>query len=215
MIIGLTGTCCTGKNYVARILNEKGLPVLDVDKQGHEALEAEKDAVCARFGKDILNADGTVNRKLLGEKVFGKPAELAVLENIVHPAVNRMTSRWIEAQNHKPCVINAALLHRSTTFQSLDAVILVEAPFFTRLLRARGRDHLPWVVLLKRFRSQKEFKSQYLSGDTDIYKVENRGYFSFGAAKRRAGLENRIDVILSRLGIQESGSRIRHSGTVS
>jgi dephospho-CoA kinase len=201
MIIGLTGTCCAGKNYIAGLLKNRGLPVLDVDKQGHEALETEKKAVLARFGGDILNSDGTVNRKLLGERVFGNPAELAALEGIVHPAVNRLTGQWIEAQNGRPCVINAALLHRSYIFQNLDAVILVEAPFLTRLFRARRRDRLPWAVLLKRFRSQKEFKSQYLSKNTDIYRVENRGYFSFGAGKRQARLEHRIGLILSRLGI--------------
>jgi dephospho-CoA kinase len=99
-------------------------------------------------------------------------------------------------------VINAALLHRSLAFQNLDAVILVEAPYITRLLRARRRDRLPWAVLFKRFRSQKKFTSQYLSKKTDIYRVENRGYFSFGAERRQAALKNRIDSILSRLGIR-------------
>jgi dephospho-CoA kinase len=203
MILGLTGTCCAGKNHIARLLEERGLPVLDVDKQGHEALEAEKEAVFARFGGDVRNpADGTVDRKLLGERVFGKPAELAALEGIVHPAVNRMTGQWITAQNGRPCVINAALLHRSSAFQTLDAVILVEAPFFTRLLRARRRDGLPWAALLRRFGSQKKFKSQYLSKNTDIYRVENRGYVSFGAARRQTILKNRLTAILSQLGIR-------------
>jgi dephospho-CoA kinase len=202
MIIGLTGTCCAGKNFIAQLLKERGLPVLDVDKQGHEALETEKEAVLARFGGEIIDPSGRVDRKRLGEKVFGKPLELAALEGIVHPAVNRMTDQWIKERNSGPCVINAALLHRSSAFQTLDAVIIVEAPFLTRLLRARRRDHLPWAALLKRFRSQTKYTSQYLSKKTDIYRVENRGYFSFGAERRQAALKNRIDSILSRLGIR-------------
>jgi dephospho-CoA kinase len=201
MTIGLTGAYCAGKNFVARLLEERGLPVLDVDKLGHRALETEKKAVLDRFGDDIFNPDGTVNRKSLGAKVFGKPEKLAALEAIVHPAANQATVAWIKEQGGKNCVINAALLHRSSTFSALDAVILVEAPVLTRLLRARRRDRLPWIALINRFRSQKEFTSQYFKEKTDIYRVENRGYFGFFARPLRARLENRIDEILSRLGI--------------
>jgi dephospho-CoA kinase len=201
MIIGLTGTCCAGKNHVGRLLEERGLPVLDVDKLGHRALETEKSAILERFGEDILDREGRIDRKLLGAKVFGKPGELAALEAIVHPAANRDTLAWIREQGGRTCVINAALLHRSPVFTTLDAVILVEAPLFTRFLRARRRDRLPWIALIKRFRSQKEFPSQYFKEKTDIYRVENKGYFGFFSGPSRLRLKNRIDEILSPLGV--------------
>jgi dephospho-CoA kinase len=197
MLIGLTGTYCAGKNYVAAFLENRGLPVLDVDKLGHRAIEAEKDALLARFGPGILGRDGIVDRRLLGEKVFGKPEELAALEGIVHPAANRLTEEWLRERGGASCVINAALLHKSSVFPRLDRIILVEAPFLTRLLRARSRDRLPWRVLLKRFGSQKKFLPQYLSGKADIYRVENRGCFHFFAPYYKKKLENRIDEILS------------------
>ena len=208
MIIGLTGTYCAGKNTIARLLEKRGFPVLDVDKFGHQAIETEKNAIIARFGDDILNSDGTVNRKFLGEKVFGKPIELAALENIVHPAANRETIAWIKARQAGACVINAALLHRSSAFGDLDAVIVVRSPFFTRLLRARKRDRLSFSALFRRLRSQKEFTSQYFTGNADIYRVENPGYFFFGlfpSSKRKAEqkLENRIDEILYSLGLNK------------
>jgi dephospho-CoA kinase len=201
MIIGLTGTYCAGKNHVGRLLEERGLPVLDVDKLGHRALETEKSAILERFGEDILDRDGRINRKLLGAKVFGKPGELDALETIVHPAANRDTLAWIAEQGGKHCVINAALLHRSSAFKTLDAVILVEAPLCTRLLRARRRDRLPWIALIKRFRSQKKFTSQYFKEKTDIYRVENRGFFGFFSRLSREKLKTRINEILSCLGI--------------
>jgi dephospho-CoA kinase len=201
-LIGLTGTYCAGKNYIAGILKERGLPVLDVDKLGHEALEAGREAVAARFGGDILGPEGRINRRLLGEKVFGKPEELAALEAIVHPAANRLTEEWIAGQKGGACVINAALLHRSTAFKRLDCIILVQAPLLTRLLRARKRDHLPWFSLLKRLGSQSQFTSQYFNGKADIYRVDNRGYSSFGSRLFRRNLETRIDAILSGEGIR-------------
>ena len=200
-LIGLTGTICAGKNYVGRLLEERGLPVLDVDKQGYEAVEKEKALITGRFGEDVLNPDGSVNRRLLGAKVFGRAAELTALEAIVHPVVNRMTMEWVAAQGG-PCVINAALIHKSEVFPDLTALILVEAPWLTRLLRARKRDGLSWAALARRFRSQRDFVSQYLRGNSDIYRVANKGFFGCFSRFRREGLEKRLDRVLFDLGIR-------------
>jgi dephospho-CoA kinase len=195
MLIGLTGKYCSGKNHVAALLERRGLPVLDVDKLGHIAIENKKAAILERFGEGIQNQDGSINRRLLGEWVFGKGDELAALEAIVHPEANRLTLEWIAAQNGQPCVINAALLHRSSVFDRLDCLILVSAPLLVRLIRAKQRDKHPWAVLLRRFSSQKQFAAQYLAGNADIYKVENPG-------TNRIRLEHRIDTILSKLGLE-------------
>jgi dephospho-CoA kinase len=200
-LIGLTGTYCAGKNYVGALLEERGLPVLDVDKLGHQAIELEREAILRRFGEDILGPTGAIDRRLLGAKVFGDRSELAALQDIVHPAANRMTDRWIADQGGRPCVINAALLHQSSAFPRLACVILVRAPVLTRLLRARKRDGLPLGRLLARFRSQKLFTSQYFAGKADIYVIENRGYFGFRASRNRKRLETQINDILSRLGM--------------
>lgn len=203
-VVGIAGSYCAGKNHVASLLERRSFPVLDVDKLGHGVIETEKELIAARFGGDILDGSGLVNRRLLGEKVFGKPEELAALEEIIHPAVNRDTAGWIDAQKGNACFINAALLHRSSAFELLDAVILVEAPLLVRLLRARKRDRLPWLSLIKRFRSQKGFSPQLFKGKTDIYRVDNS--FAcvnpvFGKHVLRNKLEKRIDEILSLLGI--------------
>jgi dephospho-CoA kinase len=200
-LIGLTGMYCAGKNYVAGMLEERGLPVLDVDKLGHEVIETEKDAIVKRFGPSIQREDGTIDRRFLGALVFGKPAELAALEGIVHPAANRMTEEWIARQGGKSCVINAALLHRSVAFKKLDYILIVKAPLITRLFRARKRDGLPWRVLLARFKSQREFNAQYSRENADIYNVFNSGY-ALVAGICGKHLENRIDSILIKTGTE-------------
>jgi dephospho-CoA kinase len=194
-LVGLTGTYCAGKNYIAGLLEARGVPTLDVDKLGHEAIERRKAAIVARFGDATLGADGRVDRKLLGAKVFGKPEELAALEAIVHPEANRLIDEWIARQAASCCVINAALLHKSSVFSRLDALILVKAPFLTRLLRAHKRDQLPWATLVRRFRSQAAFTSQYLAGNADTYVVNNSAYFTSRYA--RVSLEHRLDTIFS------------------
>jgi dephospho-CoA kinase len=201
MLIGLTGKYCAGKNHAAAILEKRGLPVLDVDKLGHAALEYKKDEVFSRFGDEVRNPDGSVNRRLLGEKVFGKKNEITALEAIVHPQTDRMTLEWIASQNGKTCVINAALLHRLAVFGRFDRILLVRAPFLVRLLRAKRRDRLSWISVFRRLMSQKRFTLQYLAGNADIYIVENpwTGGFFPGSAGKETKLERRIDEFLSKL----------------
>jgi len=186
-------------------LERRSIPVLDVDKLGHQAIETEKERLLERFGSDILSQDGSmsmsIDRRRLGNKVFGKPKELQALEEIIHPVANRETLAWINARQEPVCVINAALLHRSSAFEMLDAVIIVEAPFFVRLLRARKRDRLPWTALLKRFKSQKKFNTQLFKKIADIYKVENSACFGFNKNSAEKKLDKRVSEILSIEGI--------------
>jgi dephospho-CoA kinase len=214
-LIGLTGMYCSGKNRVAALLEKQGFPVLDVDKLGHRAIETGKEAILARFGETVLGSEGNIDRRKLGERVFGKAAELASLEAIVHPEANRLTEEWIKAQTGEFCVINAALLHRSSVFERLDALILVKAPLLSRFFRARRRDKLSWRELFRRFRSQKGFLSPYLKKSkiavpksdilelpqasilkADIYIVDNRGYWARSSQKK---LEYRIEKIAAAL----------------
>jgi dephospho-CoA kinase len=182
MIIGLTGKYCSGKNHIAALLEIRGFPVLDVDKLGYQALISEKEAIISLFGADLA-APGTnwqpetaEGRKLLGRLVFGNPEKLAALEAIIHPAANKLTEEWVAAQKGH-CVVNAALLHRSSIFHKLNRIILVKAPFFTRFLRAQKRDKLSCLEILKRFASQKGFNTQYLSKKAEIYRIANPGFF--------------------------------------
>jgi dephospho-CoA kinase len=181
---------CAGKNFVARLLEERGIPTLDMDKLGHEAIEQQKNAIITRFGKEILAADGRVDRKLLGRRVFGKPEELLALENIVHPEVNRLADAWIGRQDAPLCVINAAVLHKAALFERLDAIILVKAPLGMRLLRAKKRDGLGWGALFRRFISQRDFMAQYLLRSADIYEINNNGC-------RICVLKHRLETILA------------------
>ena len=194
MIIGLTGLYCAGKNYVASILEKRGLLVLDLDKLGHSVIESKKQLITERFGNEILKNDGTVDRYLLGTKVFGNKIMMEELQKIVHPEVNRMTNEWIAEHQYENCVLNAAVLHKSDVFNQLSLIILVCAPFLTRLLRAKKRDKLPWKALIRRFMSQKRFSSQYLSKNADTCKVKNPGI-------EKSKLELQINSILVKFGL--------------
>jgi len=202
LLIGLTGTYCSGKNHIAAMLCGRGFPVLDIDKLGYVCLENSKKEIFAKFGGDLENQDGSLNRKALGARVFGNRERLAALEAIVHPQANLMTEQWIAGQKGRTCVLNAALLHKTSVFGRLNCIILVRAPRLVRLMRAKRRDSLPWKEIFRRFASQKKFMSQYLCGNADIYRVENPGNGMRGTSggfKARQKLERRIDEILAAL----------------
>jgi len=203
MLIGLTGKYCAGKNHTAAILEKHGLPVLDVDKLGHKALENKKDEVFSRFGYDVRNKDGSVNRRLLGEKVFGNKDAITALEGIVHPQADRMAMEWIASQKGKPCVINAALLHKMAVFGQFNCIFVINAPFLVRLLRGKRRDRLSWLSILRIMMNQKRFTLQYLAGNADIYIVHTRGFLP-GSAAGETKLERQISEILSKLELENN-----------
>ncbi|MCX7948709.1 MAG: dephospho-CoA kinase [Treponemataceae bacterium] len=199
LLIGLTGPYCAGKNYVAQILEKRGLLVLDVDRLGHRALDQEKERIVHLFGPAILDTTGKLNRKELGRIVFGDPEKLRALEAIVHPRANELTLEWIEQHRGHPLVINAALLHRSIVFDKLAFIILVTAPWPVRLFRGIRRDHISLWQALLRIWQQRSFFTQYKNKNTDIYVVPNPG---IGWIKRGPyQLERRIERILVREGI--------------
>jgi len=90
--VALTGGAATGKSYVLEQFRRAGVPVLVADDLAHGVTSAGTEAtaaIAARFGADVLAADGAVNRKALGAIVFADESARRDLEAIVHPAVYR------------------------------------------------------------------------------------------------------------------------------
>ena len=225
MIIGLTGLYCAGKNHIALLLEKRGIPVLDLDKLGHEAINLEKEQLIQCFGKEILGEDGLPDRRRLGNTVFGKPEALASLEAIIHPVVNRLSEEWT-ARRTGLCVVNAAVLHKSSIINRLDAIIVVRCPLPIRFFRAKRRDKLPLGELVKRFSSQKDFprytakiktenkEAKLFLLPADIYIMENSGFS--GSRQAAADLEKRIDAILEGLyGKEKAASGCGYGGRLS
>ena len=72
--VGITGSIASGKSTVARRMKDQGIPVIDLDKVGHEVLRKRHEAfepVVEAFGEGILGPDGEIDRKKLGALVFG------------------------------------------------------------------------------------------------------------------------------------------------
>ena len=117
IVVGLTGGIASGKSTIARELARRGARVIDADKLGHRAYEPGTQAhreVIAAFGPAVRAPDGTIDRSALGAKVFGKPAELKRLTDIVWPEIRRLAEAEIAAlraaQPRAVVVLEAAVL---------------------------------------------------------------------------------------------------------
>ncbi len=161
MIIGLTGGIASGKSTVAKLLAELGAQVLDADKLGHRVYEPHRLAfqqVVSTFGQDVVGADDSVDRKVLGGKVFGKPDELKKLTDIVWPEISRMARDEIQAslkqEPKRIVVLEAAVLLEAGWQRDMDEVWVVIVDPEMAVARAVARDGVAEDAIRKRLAAQ-------------------------------------------------------------
>lgn len=145
-VIGLTGGIASGKSTVARFFRDQEVSVLDADVLGHRTYDPGTDtfaAVVDAFGGDLVAADGTIDRRVLGAKVFGKPDELKRLTDIVWPGIRRLASEALselETAGNKLAVLEAAVLFEAGWEDLTDEiwVIVAEPELAVERLAARN-----------------------------------------------------------------------------
>ena len=149
MIIGLTGGIASGKSTVAQALGDRGAYIIDADKLGHTAYLAGSgafDQVVAAFGSDVVAADGEIDRRKLGGKVFGNEAALKQLTDIVWPAIRAMAEKEIaNAQRTAPeriVVLEAAVLIEADWLDLADQIWVTVVEPAVAIERACARDNL-------------------------------------------------------------------------
>ena len=155
MIIGITGGSGSGKSTVSRCFEKKGFVNVDTDKIGHSILMPDGLAyseIVSHFGTEILNSDGTINRKLLGKIVFSNPEELKVLNKISHYYITKTVKDIIK--NNKNVAIDGALLIESKISFLCDKLIYVHCPEEVRIARIMERDVISKQDALLRISSQ-------------------------------------------------------------
>lgn len=190
MVWGVTGKYCSGKNSVVKILKSCGFKEIDVDQLGHQVLTEQKTRVVEHFGREILAGSGQIDRKKLGRMVFTEPAELRVLEGILHPVMVEKVEEQVKGAEEL-LVINAALLYHMGLHSLCDLVICVKANPLVRYLRARKRDGLSIPATLSRIFTQKRICSKSNGLAVDIYYIRNNHGFFRVEEGIRAILQNK------------------------
>jgi dephospho-CoA kinase len=147
IIAGLTGGIASGKTTVASIFQSQGALIVDADKIARQVVapgEPSWTAIRDHFGEEVLNADGTINRPLLGRRVFNNPRLRRQLEKIVHPVVRaRMNAQVERLRKTSPRAVviqDIPLLYESRMENGLMEIIVVYAPRALQLRRLIQRD---------------------------------------------------------------------------
>ncbi|MET3210246.1 UNVERIFIED_CONTAM: dephospho-CoA kinase [Paenibacillus sp. PvR008] len=149
MNIGLTGGIATGKSTVSALLVAKGALLIDADAiarevmlPGHPVLAA----VIQHFGQAVMDSDGTLHRKKLGEIVFGDPVQRQALNDITHPAIREeMRTRMESYEREHPdklVLADIPLLYESGLESLYDEIMVVYVPRDVQLQRLMLRDGL-------------------------------------------------------------------------
>jgi dephospho-CoA kinase len=141
--VGLTGGIASGKSVVGGMLAALGAHIAQADQMSHELMlpgEPVYAQVVAKFGKEILNPDGTVNRSRLADLVFnGNPPRIAELNAIVHPAVIAKQEKWMdEIERFDPnaiAIVEAALILEAGMKPHFDKLIVVTCHAEQRIQR--------------------------------------------------------------------------------
>jgi dephospho-CoA kinase len=143
--IGLTGGIATGKSHVRARFENLGIPTIDSDVLAREALaprSAGLASVAERFGRRVLNPDGSLDRDALAKIVFADLHARKDLEAIVHPFVQRRTDDWfagLDASRYRYAIADIPLLYEVGRDKDFDQVIVVACTSETQLKRLLER----------------------------------------------------------------------------
>jgi dephospho-CoA kinase len=178
LVIGLTGPTGAGKGAVASIFAQYGIPVINADRVYHELITPPSSCLqelVEAFGKQILLADGSLDRRALGGIVFNDPAARERLNSITHRYVMEEVKGQMERLRREGvpvAVFDAPQLFEAGAQRACGAVVSVLAERGLRLERIITRDNLSAEAAMRRILAQKS--DEFFKTHSD-YIIENNG----------------------------------------
>jgi dephospho-CoA kinase len=159
--VGLTGSIGVGKTFVASVFIELGCHVLDADLTAREVVMPGTpglQAITHEFGEEILNTDGTLDRKRLGALIFADENRRQRLNHILHPFIiarqDEILREWEREDPKGLGIVDAALMIESGGYKRFDKLIVVHCRPEVQLERLMLRDNLSREEAERRINSQ-------------------------------------------------------------
>lgn len=143
--VALTGGIGSGKSTVANSFSRLGVTVVDADVIARLVVEPGQtalNAISERFGEEILLADGSLNRRILREKIFSSPAEKEWLNNLLHPLIHQRTQTEISNALSPYVLWVVPLLVENQLQQKADRVLVVDVSPEIQIARTISRDNV-------------------------------------------------------------------------
>ncbi|PIK37859.1 putative dephospho-CoA kinase domain-containing protein [Apostichopus japonicus] len=160
-LIGLTGGIASGKSTVSSFFHELGCPIIDADKIAREVVEPGKPAwklIVQHFGREVLQADGTLDRPKLGNIIFNDSSKRKLLNSCTHPAIQReMIWQVIKClfKGYHFVVLDVPLLLDGSALKSfMNQIVVVYCDEETQLERLKTLRNLTQEEAVSRIQSQ-------------------------------------------------------------
>lgn len=145
-VVALTGGIAAGKSAVARRFEDLGIRVYDADVAAREVVAPNSAALAEiefTFGAEMLQADGSLDRRAMRERVFADPDARRRLEKIIHPRVRAWLQRRVGMDRGAYCILAIPLLvENRSEYDWVDRVLLVDAPESVQVERLMSRDNV-------------------------------------------------------------------------
>lgn len=141
--IGLTGGIASGKSTVADLFAELGVPVIDTDVIARQVVangQPALDEIRERFGEDMIDAAGNLDRAAMRKAIFTDDEARLDLESILHARIGAETRRQAEAAGGEYQLLVVPLLVGSALLQFVDRVLVVDCDEDTQIQRLLARD---------------------------------------------------------------------------
>ena len=170
-VIGITGGIGSGKSAVTQRLEAHGITVVDADVVARQVVEPGRpalEAISARFGAEILNPDGSLDRAALRKIVFENPTEREWLEGITHPAIREEITRQLAGATSPYVVLSSPLLLEAGQSDFADYVVVVDVPEAVQIMRTRARDNNDEALVRKIMAAQLPRDERIARGDEVI-----------------------------------------------
>jgi len=190
-VLGLIGGVGSGKSAVARLMQRRGLLVLDADAEARAVvgLPEVRAALAARFGPDVLDASGELDRARLAARAFADPVSTADLNALVHPRVRERLLAALDAADGRPVVLDVPLLLESPLAARVTRWILVDTPEALREARIAERGW-PEGERARREARQTALPAKHARAE---HVLENHGPIEH--------LERQVDALLRQIGL--------------
>ncbi len=178
LVVGLTGQTGSGKTTVCDVFGRKGFAVINADLTARKVVEKGKPCltrIAESFGSDILQCDGTLNRRKLGSIVFNDKSKLEMLNSIIYPFITqdiKANIKCFEQEGKSLILLDAPTLFESGADKMCSVIVSVTAKDDIRLKRIMSRDDITEQQAKARMASQ---HTEEFFRDNSDFVIDNSG----------------------------------------
>lgn len=170
LVLGLTGSIATGKSTAVEVFRKAGFPIVDSDQIARRVVEPGTPglkAIIDTFGKEMLQLDGSLNRKALGKLIFSDDRQREKLNQLLAPYLEKSIVGDIQSakKNSDLVIADIPLLYEQGYEQYVDQVAVVYIPEAMQVERLMKRDRLTEEEAKQRVKSQESIESKKEKAD--------------------------------------------------